>query len=215
VSVNGTIAPGAGAGTGTLVTGDETWNGGGSYLWEINSTNAAGADCLNITGALNVAAPTGNPFTVTLRSLTSSNQPGWLAGFDPARNYTWTIASASGGVSGFSPAKVALNTSGFSNVFTGTFTLTNIGNTLAVNYAGAASAPVIAGMTRLANGSFQLSFTGTPGQAFSVRGTNNLSAPLSLWPALTNGTIGAGGSVMFNDATASTNSQLFYRVTFP
>ena len=64
-------------------------------------------------------------------------------------------------------------------------------------------------------GGFQLSFTASPGQLFSVRGTNFLGAPLSTWPVLTNGTVGAGGSVTFTDAAASTNAQQYYGITSP
>jgi hypothetical protein len=74
---------------------------------------------------------------------------------------------------------------------------------------------VLSNPKKLSGGAFQLSLSGPPGQAFSVRSTNNLNSPLSLWPVLTNGAIGASGSVIFNDQSASTNSRQFYRVTSP
>jgi autotransporter-associated beta strand protein len=214
VAVSGTIAPGSSS-VSALNTGAETWNGGGSYLCNVVSTNSAGSDLLNITGTLTVAASAGSPFTVKLASLTAANQPGWLAGFDPSRNYSWTIATASGGVSGFSAANVLLNTSGFSNVLTGTFTLTNLGNNLTLTYTGVPLAPVITGRAMLPNGSFQLTFTGPPGQSFSVRAASLVTAPLSAWAVLTNGVIGVNGSVIFTDPAASANPQQFYRITSP
>jgi autotransporter-associated beta strand protein len=215
VAVSGCVSPGSAPGVGALATGAETWNGGGCYLCELNSTNSAGADQLNLSGALTVAASSGNPFTIKLASLLPGNQPGWLAGFDPSRNYAWPIVTASGGLGGFTPATVWLDTSGFSNLFTGSFTLTNAGNSLLLNYAGLPVAPVIGSRALLPDGSFQLTFSGPPGQTFSVRGTNFLPAPLATWPPLTNGAIGQNGSVTFTDPAAATNSQQFYRISSP
>ena len=56
LTVNGVIAPGNSPGT--LATGSQLWNDGGSYLWEINASNDAGGtsgadpgwDWLDITG---------------------------------------------------------------------------------------------------------------------------------------------------------------------
>jgi hypothetical protein len=100
-------------------------------------------------------------------------------------------------------------------VFGGTFSLTNSGNSLVLQYAGLAVAPLITSRAMLPGGSFQLSFTGPPGQAFSVRGTNLLTAPFTTWPLLTNGAIGQNGAVTFTDAAALTNSQQFYRISSP
>jgi autotransporter-associated beta strand protein len=129
VAVNGAIAPGTRVGT--LNTGTETWNGVGSYDCEINAINVTGCDLLNITGALNVQSTSGSRFTIKLVSLTSSNAPGPLAGFNKFTNNTWTIATASGGVSNFATNKFVLDTSAFSNDCSGgAFALAVAGNNL-------------------------------------------------------------------------------------
>jgi hypothetical protein len=64
-------------------------------------------------------------------------------------------------------------------------------------------------------GAFQLRFTGLAGQPFTILVTNDLSAPLSTWPVLTNGTIDGSGSVTLTDSAAATNRSLFYRITSP
>ena len=111
VALSGAIAPGAGVGT--LNTGAESWNGGGSYTCEISdATGAAGTgwDLLNITGALAVDATnvtTGSKFNIRVVSLATAN-------FDNTANYTWRIATASGGVTGFDASKFTIDDSGFS-----------------------------------------------------------------------------------------------------
>jgi autotransporter-associated beta strand protein len=213
VTLNGSVAPGSSVGT--LNTGAQTWNGGGSYLCELNGTNGSACGRLSISGALTFAPTPGNQFTIRLSSLTSSNTAGPVAGFDPSRNYAWTIANAIGGVYGFNAPAFALNTSGFSNTFGGTFSVTNIGNTVVVNYAAPASPPALTPVGMLANGSFQLSLSGTPGQAFSVLATNLLSAPFSAWPLLTNGLLDSSGALFFTDTAAPVDQQRFYRLTSP
>jgi autotransporter-associated beta strand protein len=62
---------------------------------------------------------------------------GSAANFDSTQNYTWTIATATGGISGFAADKFLINTSatngtaGFANAFGGgTFSLAQAGNNL-------------------------------------------------------------------------------------
>jgi len=105
--------------------------GGGSYTWEINKAGGtAGADpgwdLANITGALAVNANSGNPFTIHINSLTPADAAGPVSDFSSGTSYTWSIATASGGVTGFDPTAFVLDTSGFSNsVGGGTFSITN------------------------------------------------------------------------------------------
>jgi hypothetical protein len=76
-------------------------------------------------------------------------------------------------------------------------------------------APAITGQAMPPGGAFQTTFTGPPGQLFSVRGTNLLTAPMTTWPVLTNGTFGLSGSVTFTDPDASTNTVRYYRISSP
>jgi autotransporter-associated beta strand protein len=73
----------------------------------------------------------------------------------------------------------------------------------------------ITSKAKVAGGNFQVSFTGPVGQTFTVKGTNAVNAPFANWKVLTNGTIGAGGSVIFTDTAAPANSRQFYRIVSP
>jgi autotransporter-associated beta strand protein len=142
VTVNGLIAT---ADTvGTLTTGPETWNGGGLYVCKVNSTNTSGCDQLNINGSLNLQATSVNPFTLKLVSLTASNSPGELAGFNPYASYTWLIVTASGNVQNFATNRFVLDTSGFSNRFNGVFGIANPGgSSLAITYTPPVLVPIV------------------------------------------------------------------------
>jgi autotransporter-associated beta strand protein len=213
VTLSGAIAPGASVGT--LSTGAETWNGGASYACEINSTNASGCDRLNITGALNVQATAGAPFTVKLASLTAGNTPGPLGSFNKFRNYTWTIATASGGVQNFATNSFALDTSSFSNDFSGgAFSLAVAGNNLVVNYKAAPSVPPwFSAIASLGSGGMQLGGTGGVGQVYVLLSATNL-AP-SVWIPIATNTANANGVFQFTDPQATNYVERFYRAVSP
>jgi hypothetical protein len=86
--------------------------------------------------------------------------------------------------------------------------------TVRANY-GVLQSPVITGEAMLPGPAFQTTFTGPPGQLFSVRGTNLLTAPITAWPVLSNGTFGSGGSATFTDTAAATNTVQYYRISSP
>ena len=75
------------------------------------------------------------PITIDLVSLALANVPGNVADFDPMRHYPWTILTASQGITGFSLNEISVDTSAFSNPFLGRFFVTEVGNTLELNYA--------------------------------------------------------------------------------
>lgn len=117
VSINGTIAPGNASTDATLTTGPMIWNSGGDYLWKVSQlpsgspSSGAGTswDELNVSD-LTISATSSQPFTIT----PIGNPPG----FSPTQSYTWqiaTLSSAGGSITGFSPSKFVLNTSGFDN----------------------------------------------------------------------------------------------------
>jgi len=128
LTVNGVIAPGNSPGT--LATGSQLWNDGGSYLWEINASNDAGGtigtdpgwDWLDITGSLDLSLLSAGGFTIDIDSLTSGNIAGDAVGFDTWTkgnpgdvDYSFIIASASGGITDFSADKFSFDSSGFTN----------------------------------------------------------------------------------------------------
>lgn len=140
LQLNGTYSPGNSPGTSN--TGSQTWAGGGAYVWEINNaTGVSGTnyDLLNITGSLNITATNASPFAINLTSLTTGNAAGNVINFNSAANYSYTIATASGGISGFGADKFTLNTSSFSNALDGgTWSLAQSGNHLNLNFTASA-----------------------------------------------------------------------------
>ncbi len=153
VSSGGTIAPGNSPGTQT-VTGNAVWNAGANYNWEIyDATGGAGMgwDLLNITGTLDLGALSiGSEFNINLWSLSGLPQTsGDALNFNPGQNYTWTIASAAGGITGYTGTDqfnintFATNgTGGFSNFLdSGTFSMLQDGNNLNLVFNSAAPIP--------------------------------------------------------------------------
>jgi autotransporter-associated beta strand protein len=118
------ISPGNSPGTAT-VTGDQTWASAGSYTWEINSTSGTagvdpGWDLINGSGTLSVTALAELGFNINVTSLTTGNASGAVSDFDQSLSYNWLIADFAA-VSGFSSDKFTINTSSFTNAFTGNF----------------------------------------------------------------------------------------------
>ena len=72
--------------------------------------------------------------TLDVVSLTQGNGPGNVFDFNPAQDYHWTFLTAGGGLSGFAPASVVIDTSGFSNPFGGRFNVSQVGDSLLLNY---------------------------------------------------------------------------------
>ncbi len=129
-----TISPGNSPGT--LRTGAESWAAGGSYLWQIANLSGSkgtsnGWDWLDINGSLDITASAGTPFTIALEALGAL--PGWSA----SQANHWTIASASGGISGFSSSSFLLDSSTFADTNPlngGSFSLVASGNDLNLVY---------------------------------------------------------------------------------
>jgi hypothetical protein len=139
-----TLAPGDGVGT--LATGAQTWASGGNYLWEINALASHGGtqggttgwDFDMVTGALTVTATPGGKFTVTLDAL------GNLVGWDGTANQTWTLATATGGISGFGANDFNVDASTFAGLNAldgGAFSLAVSGNDLNLNFTAAVPEP--------------------------------------------------------------------------
>ncbi len=153
-----TVAPGTAPGTsiGTFtVSQNVTMGSGGNYNWQmLSGTGTAGTsaswDLLAASGTLAIASTALDPFKINLWTLTSTSTAGDVSGtaanFNPTQNYTWRIAGASGGVTGFAADKFVVNTSatngtgGFANGLAGgTFSIAQAGN--AINLVFTAAAP--------------------------------------------------------------------------
>ncbi len=126
---------------GTLTAAaDATWEGG-SYRWEINNATGQqggtnGWDLLKVDGRLNLGALSADaPFTIHITSLDIHDAPGEAENFDPLGSYTWTIATADAGITGFDPGKFVIDTSAFFNALdTPHFSLTSDGHNLSLIY---------------------------------------------------------------------------------
>ena len=124
LTVNGVIAPGNSPGT--LTTGSQLWNIGGSYLWEINDSGGSkggtnGWDWLDIDGDLNLASLSAGGFTIDIDSLNSSDLTGTADGFDysglaygDAYGTTFIIATADT-ITGFDASLFTFDDSDFIN----------------------------------------------------------------------------------------------------
>jgi hypothetical protein len=69
--------------------------------------------------------------------------------------------------------------------------------------------------TKLGNGSFQFSFTNTPGATFTVWGSTNVALAASNWAKLGYVTNVTAGQYQFTDTNAPVNARCFYRVSSP
>jgi hypothetical protein len=142
-----TLSPGNSPGT-LNVAGNLTWLAGGNYNWQtLNTVGTPGTqwDLIAATGQLNLSALTiGSEFNINLWSLQSTGPDvnGNIANFDNTQPYQWLIASADGGIVGFTGTDQftintgAINgTAGFSNPLGGgTFNISQTGNNLYLNF---------------------------------------------------------------------------------
>jgi autotransporter-associated beta strand protein len=141
IAAGSTLAPGVGLGT-LDVSGGLTWNSGGNYNWQLLSgTGSAGSawDLTSVTGTLAIAATSADPFRLNLWTLSgiAPEVSGSAANFDSSQNYTWRIASATGGITGFASDKFSVvsgatnGTGGFANgLGGGAFSIAQSGNDL-------------------------------------------------------------------------------------
>lgn len=118
-----------GSSPGTINTGNTTYGVDGTYEWELDDVDAGagtGWDLQDITGTLAIDATSGSPFKIVISGAGTD--------FSNTTSYAWTIATALGGITGFSEDKFTL-TDGFVPAHTGTFGIQKSGdNDLQVTY---------------------------------------------------------------------------------
>jgi hypothetical protein len=139
VTAGGRVAPGNSPGA--VTTGDGTsWGAGGTYQWEVNDATGgpggpAGWDVWNVAGTLNVTAGAtpNSQLTIEVTGQNAGNPPGTPDHYTSTQSYSWVIATATTDITGFDPAKFALNTSHFSAP--GNFSLARAGNTIVLSFA--------------------------------------------------------------------------------
>jgi PEP-CTERM motif/NHL repeat len=150
-TVNGTLAVNDGStlapgnSPGTMAAGNTTFGAGGTFELEVNDfAGTAGGDpgwdLLAVTGTLDITSTVGNPFIVDVNSLTLANAAGNAVNFDDASNFALTFVTTTGGITGFAANLFSIDTSGFTNAFTGVFSIAQLGNDLALQYTAATAA---------------------------------------------------------------------------
>jgi autotransporter-associated beta strand protein len=146
----GRLRPGNSPGTLTI-SGDVFFGPTGNYNWQVyDAAGTAGSEegwgLVEIGGALDVSATDTEPFSVNLWSLSGldPDASGDAINFSTGLNYTWRIATATGGITGFSSDKFLINVAenngaaGFSNdLGGGTFSIVQSGNDLNLVYTSA------------------------------------------------------------------------------
>ncbi|MEO6738624.1 MAG: PEP-CTERM sorting domain-containing protein [Chthoniobacteraceae bacterium] len=138
VADGGKFSPGNSPGTAMIAS--MSFLDGGSYLFEMTSAAPAPGvrqDLLDISGGLAINAGTtpNSRFTIQLLTIDLGNSPVALSDFDAAIAHSYRIATATGGITGFSTDEFAIDTSGFLNPTNGgTFSVSQAGNDLFVNF---------------------------------------------------------------------------------
>ncbi len=141
VTVNdgGRFSPGNSPGN--VTTGDATWGSGGTLVVELAAAEGTAGeqwDLWTIDGILSIESgiTANSRFTISLATLDGNDQAAALAGFDPSRAWQWQIVDTTGGILGFDPARVTLDTQGFlSPLAGGTFQLAVQDGDLYVQFA--------------------------------------------------------------------------------
>jgi autotransporter-associated beta strand protein len=151
IASGGTLAVGNSPGQ-MNVTGNAEWAGGGIYSWEFasaagnNSNPLSGQgvdwDFLNVAGQLNITADSSSKFIIDVVSLLALND----TSFNLNDNYSFTIATAAGGITSFLASD--FNITGYqataSNNKWSIGRVTNNGGTsqsLVLSYTGATAIP--------------------------------------------------------------------------
>jgi autotransporter-associated beta strand protein len=129
-----------------------------------------------------------------------------------AGTYTLITYNTSGSSGSFNPTPV-ISGAGLAAGSSGSTTTSGGKVSLVVSVV---NPPSLTGGSKIGSGQFNLSFSGSSGQPFSVRATNLLTAPISTWPVLFSGSFGVGGPTATNFVdTQATNAQEFYNITLP
>lgn len=131
-----TLSPGNSPGTMSFGA-NQTWTDGGTYVWEVNDVELGagiGWDTVAITGSLNISI-SDTPFVIDITSLTATNAAELVPNFDLGTDYTWTILTTTAGITGFDASDFDLRTGNFANAPGGAFSISQVDNSLMLNYA--------------------------------------------------------------------------------
>ena len=150
LTVNGIISPGNNYAGAMTNNGPVTLGASGDFVATIQDATAgpvAGWGFLQVNGGINIQSSSASPFIVMAQT------PDGLANFDYHTNYDWVIATASGGITGFAPAKFTVDDTQFaSDLAGGYFYIRAIGNSLVLSFTNN-HPPVATQVTLLRTGS--------------------------------------------------------------
>ncbi|MFM8494335.1 MAG: autotransporter-associated beta strand repeat-containing protein, partial [Planctomycetia bacterium] len=220
LAAGSTLSPGNSPGTITAPSG--TWAGGANYNWQlVDATGMAGTDwdLADFSGVLDITATSGAPFNVNLWTLSSTGPDvnGNASNFSSNSQYSWKIATAAGGVTGFAANKFQVNTSGtngtagFANSFgNGQFSVANVGNDVNVVFSPAVVFDVASGSQTqtqqgaAANMTTAVSVTKNGSGTVVMNGTNSYAGAT----AVNAGTMEVTGSLTNSAVTVNSGGTL-------
>ena len=122
--ISATVAPGNSIGI-LRFSGPAAINSNSTFEIEIDAANGVEGinwDLIDSSDELNLQQSGGSELVVQLNTLDDMGDPGPLADFDPAEDYVFMIAIADT-ISNYSPSNFSFDLTGFSNVFTGEFSI--------------------------------------------------------------------------------------------
>jgi len=187
---NSMVTPGASVGS-IAVTGDTTLRG--TTVMEMSKVASVySSDLLAVTGTLDLGG------TLTVTYSVDHLQVG----------DTFTLFTAGTFANGFTSVSLPV-IAGL--VWTN---MTAIDGTVRVLSAPLPTQPSVSGGTMLANGDYQLQFTGPASYSYSVHASADVTLPVSTWPVVGNGTFGAGPA-SFIDLAAPTFQMRYYFISIP
>jgi hypothetical protein len=144
-----TVSPGNSPGS--LTVGTTTFAGGATLDLEIRDAlgiSGVDYDLLAVEGDLTNLGTTSDPMLISLSSINELDEPGEAVNFDDTQTYSWTVATATGAISGFSAGTYLLDASEFQNdLGNGAFFLTtgDAGHSLLVHFSPDGAPPTLAG----------------------------------------------------------------------
>ena len=133
-SLDDVLSPGNSPGTQTF-TPAQDW-ASFSYDWEVNNFTGTTAgtdfDQIILGSTLNLSGGSG-AYQLNVLGLTAGDVGGLVPNFSEI-NRSWTILTSAGTLAGFNAANWAINTGGFTDPDAGSWTLSQSGNNLVLNY---------------------------------------------------------------------------------
>jgi len=134
------LSPGNSPGTLTFASG-LTLAPGGEYDWQLQTVaggagTSTGWDLISVSsGTLDLSTLTPGSFTLKLLSLNASGTAGNSSDFNSTAPFSFTIATAAGGIVGFNATSFTIDATGFLNFPTASnFSLSVSGNNLNLNF---------------------------------------------------------------------------------